>query len=139
MPIYLLSPSTILVVEVIIKFKNMIDKKIEEAARLDDEEYYDSLSDNDRCFFEYGFRRGYNQALKGLLHPASEVPRNDNGKVLAFSRVFCNRKLYNMNAMLDETTCNTYQEMWEEQVYMFRLSDWIFVDELFDLITKGGE
>lgn len=113
------------------------DKKIEEAARLDDEEYYDSLSDNDRCFFEYGFRRGYNQALKGLLHPASEVPRNDNGKVLAFSRVFCNRKLYNMNAMLDETTCNTYQEMWEEQVYMFQLSDWIFVDELFDLITKG--
>ena len=114
------------------------DKKIEETARLDDEEYYDRLSDNDRCFFEYGFRRGYNQALKGLLHPASEVPRNDNGKVLAFSRVFCNRKLYNMNAMLDKTTCNTYQEMWEEQVYMFQLSDWIFVDELFDLITKGG-
>lgn len=39
----------------------MIDKKIEETARLDDEEYYDRLSDNDRCFFEYGFRRGYNQ------------------------------------------------------------------------------
>lgn len=114
------------------------DKKIEEAARLDDEEYYDSLSDNDRCFFEYGFRRGYNQALKGLLHPASEVPRNDNGKVLAFSRVFCNRKLYNMNAMLDETTCDTYKEMWEEQVNIFHLSDWIFVEELFDLITKGG-
>ena len=67
------------------------DKKIEEAVRLDDKEYYDRLSDNDRCFFEYGFRRGYNQALKGLLHPASEVPRNDNGKVLAFSRIFCNR------------------------------------------------
>lgn len=115
------------------------DKDIEVAARLDDKEYYDRLSDNDRCFFEYGFRRGYNRALKGLFHPASEVPRNDNGKVLAFSKVFNNRKLYNMNAMLDKTTCNTYQEMWEEQVYMFQLSDWIFVDELFDLITKGGE
>lgn len=79
------------------------------------------------------------EIFKDLLHPASEVPRNDNGKVLAFSRVFCNRKLYDMNAMLDKTTCNTYQEMWEEQVYMFHLSDWIFVDELFDLITKGGE
>ena len=44
-----------------------------------------------------------------------------------------------MNAMLDETTCNTYQEMWEEQVYMFQLSDWIFVDELFDMIMKGGD
>lgn len=85
------------------------------------------------------FIRGYNRALKGLLHPASEVPRNDNGKVLAFSRIFCNRKLYDMNAMCDKTTCNTYQEMWEEQVYMFQLSDWIFVDELFDLIIKGGE
>lgn len=31
MPIYLLSPSTILVVKVIIKLNNMIDKKIEEA------------------------------------------------------------------------------------------------------------
>ena len=79
------------------------------------------------------------EIFKDLLHPASEVPRNDNGKVLAFSRVFCNRKLYDMSAMLDKTTCNTYQEMWEEQVYMFHLSDWIFVDELFDLIIKGGE
>lgn len=55
------------------------DKKIEEAARLDDKEYYDRLLDNDKCFFEYGFRRGYNRALKGLFHPASDVPRNDNG------------------------------------------------------------
>ena len=124
----------------VMKLNKMVfdDKKIEEAARLDDKEYYDRLSDNDRCFFEYGFRRGYNRALKDLLHPASEVPRNDNGKVLAFSKEFGNRKLYNMNAMLDKTTCNTYQEMWEEQVYMFKLSDWIFVEELFDLITKGG-
>lgn len=80
-----------------------------------------------------------NELLKELLHPASEVPRNDNGKVLAFSKEFGNRKLYNMNAMLDETTCNTYQDMWENEVYKYRLSDWIFVDELFDLIIKGGE
>ena len=77
--------------------------------------------------------------LKDLFHPASEVPRNDNGKVLAFSKEIGHRKLYDMNAMLDETTCDTYQQMWEEQVNIFKLSDWIFVDELFDLITKGGE
>lgn len=51
------------------------DKKIEEAARLDNEEYYDRLSDNDRCFFEYGFRRGYNRALKDLWHPMQEEPK----------------------------------------------------------------
>ena len=86
-----------------------------------------------------GAKWGINEFLKGLFHPAREVPRNDNGKVLAFSKECGYRKLYDMNAMLDETTCDTYQEMWEEQVNIFKLSDWIFVDELFDLITKGGE
>lgn len=113
------------------------NKKIEEAARLDDKEYYDRLSDNDKCFFEYGFRRGYNRALKDLLHPASEVPRNDNGKVLAYSKEHGYRKLYDMNDMLDETDCYTYQDMWENEVNKYHLSDWIFVDELFDLIKKG--
>lgn len=115
------------------------DKKIEEAARLDDKEYYDRLSDNDRCFFEYGFRRGYNRALKGLLHPASEVPCNDNGKVLAFSREFGFRKLYDMNAMLDVTTCNTYQQMWKKEVKAFRWSDWVFIEEFIDLLKKGDK
>ena len=88
--------------------------------------------------FKDGAKWAINEFIKELFHPASEVPRNDNGKVLAFSKEFGNRKLYNMNAMLDETICNTYKEMWEEQVYMFKFSDWIFVDELLDLITKGG-
>ena len=86
-----------------------------------------------------GAKWAINELLKGLFHPASEVPRNDNEKVLAFSKEFGYRKLYDMNDELDKTTCNTYQEMWEEQVNIFKLSDWIFVDELFDLITKGGE
>lgn len=78
-----------------------------------------------------------NELLKDLLHPASEVPRNDNGKILAFSKEIGYRKLYDMNAMLDETDCYTYQDMWENEVNKYRLSDWIFVDELFDLIKKG--
>lgn len=117
----------------------MIDeKKIEEAAF----KINNGISLKDklmRAIFIAGAKWAINEFLKDLFHPASEVPRNDNGKVLAFSKVFGNRKLYNMNAMLDETTCNTYQEMWEEQVYMFQLSDWIFVDELFDMIMKGGD
>lgn len=117
------------------------DKKIEEA--IEDYVKYSSVEDEypgiEGKAFNAGAEWAINEFLKDLFHPASEVPRNDNGKVLAFSKVFGNRKLYNMNAMLDETTCNTYQEMWEEQVYMFQLSDWIFVDELFDMIMKGGE
>ena len=86
-----------------------------------------------------GAKWGINELLKDLWHPVSEVPRNDNGKVLAFSKESGHRKLYDMNDELDKTTCDTYQQMWEEQVNIFKLSDWIFVDELFDLITKGGE
>lgn len=86
-----------------------------------------------------GAKWAINEFIKELFHPASEVPRNDNGKVLAFSKEIGHRKLYDMNDELDKTTCDTYQQMWEEQVNIFKLSDWIFVDELFDLITKGGE
>ena len=86
-----------------------------------------------------GAKWAINEFIKELFHPASEVPRNDNGKVLAFSKEFGYRKLYDMNDELDKTTCDTYQQMWEEQVNIFKLSDWIFVDELVDLITKGGE
>lgn len=86
-----------------------------------------------------GAKWAVNELLKDLFHPSSEVPRNDNGKVLAFSKEFGNRKLYDMNDVLDKTTCDTYQQMWEEQVNIFKLSDWIFVDELLDLITRGGE
>ena len=86
-----------------------------------------------------GAKLGINEFLKDLFHHAIEVPRNDNGKVLAFSKECGYRKLYDMNDELDKTTCDTYQQMWEEQVNIFKLSDWIFVDELFDLITKGCE
>ena len=86
-----------------------------------------------------GAKWAINDILKGLFHTASEVPRNDNGKVLAFSKELGYRNLYDMNDELDKTTCDTYQQMWEEQVNIFKLSDLIFVDELFDLVTKGGE
>ena len=76
--------------------------------------------------------------LNELLHPASEVPRNDNGKILAFSKVNSNIKLYDMNAMLNETACDTYQEMWEIRVRAYTFTDWIFVEDLLDLIKKGG-
>ena len=117
----------------------MIDeKKIEEAARYYCNNRYPASQD--APFIAEGFRHGAKwmreEFLKDLIHPASEVPRNVNGKVLAFSKVNSNIKLYDMNAMLDETTCNTYQEMWEKEVKAFRWSDWIFIEELIDLIKK---
>lgn len=126
------------------------DYKIKKAARQISENVVDANGfDNSKpthlAFLE-GHIDGFNagakwmqeEFLKDLFHPASEVPRNDNGKVLAYSKEHGYRKLYDMNDELDKTTCDTYQEMWNEEVKAYHLSDWIFVDELFDLITKGG-
>ena len=115
------------------------DNKIEEAAY----KFATSQTHGELLALIDGYKEGYkdaiNELLKDLLHPASEVPRNDNGKILAFSKVNSNIKLYDMNAMLNETACDTYQEMWEIRVRAYTFTDWVFVEELLDLIVKGGE
>ena len=121
----------------------MIDnKKIEEAkeAFIADKKILGIIAMNDlACGFKEGAKWAINEFLKDLCHPASEVPRNDNGKILAFSKVNSNIKLYDMNAMLNETACDTYQEMWEIRVRAYTFTDWVFVEELLDLIKKGGK
>lgn len=111
----------------------MIDKKIEETARLDDEEYYDRLSDNDRCFFEYGFRRGYNRALKDLWHPASEMPDKN--------RICLVRVVYHLNCGMlpDEERIeqSSFHDFgWYDYDFKYIGPDydiisWLYVDDLF--------
>lgn len=121
------------------------DKKIEEAKKsfIADKKILGVMAMNDlACGFKEGANWAIDEFLKDLnelLHPASEVPRNDNGKILAFSKVNSNMMLYDMNAMLNETACDTYQEMWEIRVRAYTFTDWVFVEELLDLIVKGGE
>lgn len=120
----------------------MIDnKKIEEAARQHAAGAF--ISEYWQACYKEGFvdcaKWMQEEFLKDLLHPASEVPRNDNGKILAFSKVNSNMKLYDMNAMLNETACDTYQEMWEIKVRAYTFTDWVFVEDILDLIKKGGK
>lgn len=119
------------------------DKEIDIAARaqvlskhFNETAYFQLRSIED---FTDGAHWVINEFLKDSVHPASEVPRNDNGKVLAFSKVNSNIKLYDMNAMLNETACDTYQEMWEIIVRAYTFTDWVFVEDLLDLIKKGGK
>ena len=119
------------------------DKEIDIAARaqvlskhFNETAYFQLRSIED---FTDGAHWVINEFLKDSVHPASEVPRNDNGKVLAFSKVNSNIKLYDMNAMLNETDCDTYQEMWEIIVRAYTFTDWVFVEDLLDLIKKGGK
>ena len=116
------------------------DKKIEEAKKsfIADKKILGVMAMNDlACGFKEGAKWAINELLKDLSHPASEVPRNDNGKILAFSKVNSNIKLYDMNAMLNETACDTYKEMWEIRVRAYTFTDWVFVENLLDLIKKG--
>lgn len=127
------------------------DKKIEETANKHIEAEYARYNSGEveeemiclrgKDSFKEGAKWAINEFLNDLnelLHHASEVPRNDNGKILAFSKVNSNIKLYDMNAMLNETACDTYQEMWEIRVRAYTFTDWIFVEDLLDLIKKGG-
>ena len=123
------------------------DKKIEAAANKHIETEYARYNSGEveeemiclrgKDSFKAGAKWAINEFLDDLnklIHPASEVPRNDNGKILAFSKVNSN-----MNAMLNETVCYTYQKMWEIRVRAYTFTDWVFVAELLDLIVKGGE
>lgn len=128
------------------------DKKIEAAKEeiyedrflLNGEEIFFNNDEKEEMFYEgdikeaigLGAKWAINEFLNDLnklLHPASEVPRNDNGKILAFSKVNSN-----MNAMLNETACYTYQGKQEVRVREYTFTDLAFVEDLLDLIKKGG-
>lgn len=123
------------------------DKKIEAAANKHIETEYARYNSGEvyeemiclrgKDSFKAGAKWAINEFLNDLnelLHPASEVPRNDNGKILAFSKVNSN-----MNAMLNETACYTYQGKWEVRVREYTFTDLVFVEDLLDLIKKGGK
>ncbi len=111
------------------------DKKIEEAKKsfIADKKILGVMAMNDlACGFKECAKWAINEFLKDLSHPASEVPRNDNGKILAFSKVNSN-----MNAMLNEIACYTYQGKQEVRVREYTFTDLAFVEDLLDLIKKG--
>lgn len=111
----------------------MIDeRRIEEAAQLDDKEYYDRLSDNDRCFFEYGFRRGYNRALKDLWHPASEEPKEN------FDLVYINKtkEFREISSYNSDRFDDLFGKGWDAACRMFGIYKWLYLDDLFP--EEGG-
>lgn len=147
MPIYLLSPSTILVVEVIIKLNNMIDKKIEEAK----EEIYEDrfllngeevVFDNDakeEMFYKedikeaigLGAKQAINEFLKDLWHPASEEPR-EFAEVLAEAKITESIKTYISFKRNDALFKN-----WNAYSSGANITRWLYVDDL--LPKEGGE
>lgn len=145
MPIYLLSPSTILVVEVILKLNNMIDKKIEEAK----EEIYEDrfllngeevVFDNDtkeEMFYKedikeaigLGAKFAINEFIKDLWHAIDENPKKYH-KCLV--EVVYHRPL-NMTDEIDYVTSHLSNFGWDESSFKrsdYAIKRWIYIDDL---------
>lgn len=132
----------------------MIDKKIEEAKDNIFNKHFLKNNEGMVCVdhisepvyldyqikqaIELGAKWAIKEFLKDLWHSASEVPHIDNGRILAFSKEIGNSKLYDTEVMLDEIYYFSWQDIWEEEVKKYNWSNWLFVEDLLDLITKGG-
>lgn len=146
MPIYLLSPSTILVVEVIIKLNNMIDKKIEEAKEeiyedrflLNGEEVVFDDDTKEEMFYKedikeaigLGAKLAINELLNNLWHPASEKPR-EFAEVLAEAKITESIKTYISFKRNDALFKN-----WDAYSSGANITRWLYIDDLFS--KEGG-
>lgn len=114
----------------------MIDTKVlEKLARLDDATILRLLPDSERSFFEYGFQRGYNRALKDLWHPASEEPKKDM-LVLTDTQSIMNKG--NICWVTVKLTENGFIHNWSNYVKATKITRWLYIDDLFPK-QEGGE
>lgn len=112
----------------------MIDTKVlEKIAQLDDATILRRLLDNERSFFEYGFQRGYNRALKDLWHPASEIPSEGKHLIVEYS-ITDTIKDYVSLKRLD----NSYIYWdWVSYFESANVTRWLYIDDLFP--KEGGD
>lgn len=105
----------------------MIDTKVlEKIAQLDDATILRRLPDNERSFFEYGFQRGYNRALKDLWHPASEIPSEGKHLIVEYS-ITDTIKDYVSLKRLD----NSYIYWdWVSYFESANVTRWLYIDDL---------
>lgn len=106
----------------------MIDKKVlEKIAQLDDATILRLLPDNERSFFEYGFQRGYNRALKDLWHQKDEEPEGYDEWILLH---------YNVGNYYSLAQVKEFKS-WKGFVERAPIEEWLYIDDLFP--KEGGE
>lgn len=118
----------------------MIDQRIkEELAQLDDATILRRLPYSERTFFEYGFQRGYNRALKNLWHPASEAPRNDYTDILIVCKKPQHPIVLSLEDILDGAPDDiaSYNDMWMHLCDVYKITKYCYIGDL--LSKKGGE
>lgn len=140
MPIYLLSPRTILVVEVIIKLNNMIDKRIEEAANKHIETEYARYNSGEveeemiclrgKDSFKEGAKWAINELLKDLWHPNTEEPDKSKGDIITLG--------FDNDAYLQfKESILWNEESWRHSISRCQIIKWAYLSDI--LPKEGGE
>jgi hypothetical protein len=106
----------------------MINAKVlKKIAQLDDATILRRLPDNERSFFEYGFQRGYNRALKDLWHQKDEEPEGYDEWILLH---------YNVGNCYSLAQVKEFKS-WKGFVERAPIEEWLYIDDLFK--KEGGE
>lgn len=106
----------------------MINAKVlEKIAQLDDATILRRLPYNERTFFEYGFQRGYNRALKDLWHQKDEEPEGYDEWILLH---------YNVGNYYSLAQVKEFKS-WKGFVERAPIEEWLYIDDLFP--KEGGE
>lgn len=109
----------------------MIDPKvIEKLSHLDDATILRRLPNSERTFFEYGFQRGYNLALKDLWHPNTEEPDNSKSDIIILG---CDNDAY----LQFKESILWNQESWRHSIGRCQIIKWAYLSDI--LPKEGGE
>ena len=110
----------------------MIDTKVlEKLAQLDDATILRRLPDNERSFFEYGFQRGYNRALKDLWHPNAEEPDKSKSDIITLG--------FDNDAYLQfKESILWKEESWRHSISRCQIIKWAYLSDILPK-QEGGE
>lgn len=110
----------------------MIDPKvIQKLEHLDDATILRRLPDSERTFFEYGFQRGYNLALKDLWHPNTEEPDKSKSDIITLG--------FDNDAYLQfKESILWNEESWRHSISRCQIIKWAYLSDILPK-QEGGE
>lgn len=86
---------------------------------------------SERTFFEYGFQRGYNLALKDLWHPNTEEPDKSKSDIITLG--------FENDAYLQfKESILWNQESWRHSISRCQIIKWAYLSDILPK-QKGGE
>lgn len=108
----------------------MIDSKVIESCHiLVMQQYFDGCHIVKEPFFEYGFQRGYNRALKDLWHPNTEESDKSKSDIITLG--------FENDAHLQfKESILWNQESWRHSISRCQIIKWAYKD---DLLPKKGD